>query len=192
MLWLPFAAIMAMDAWLLRKMEWLAQKFQVLTGKTCMWLAINSLSLSIAVTVGRNTFRVFSGNPVLAYLGMFMLGLVCVTVLILMKWPGLEQLEAMANSRLENGWANPLKINPFMMAARSSAVILTLMILFDGTGILPSRNSPFPSIFSAVLAVSALYWMSCDPLPPCGRKVKEWLLGLMPGRVPEPVRVPNR
>lgn len=79
-------------------------------------------------------------------------------------------IEAWAYTNLNNGVANICKI---MHTARLARILLVIMLPF--VLLLPVPQIQIYDKVFIVLVTLVLFLLSCDPLPPCTGKVKEWL-----------------
>lgn len=172
------------DAVLLTVTEWCCRRFQVLTGRTNTWLALQLTNLSIVV------YFVWAGAvfwsddwPSRILLALFCSGLLYILTQTIFKEP-IEASEASAFQRLSKGYRNPRRVRDLPLRIS----FLTLSIVFAYPTILIYRYQHLPIVslhmrsrlvfltYSLiVLTTVVLYVLACDPLPPCVGKVRAWL-----------------
>lgn len=181
------------DSALLDVTEWLCRRFQVLTGRTNVWLAFQLTNLSIIVFfVWAGMQFLIGGRPVRIALAVFCGGLLYLLTETIFKVP-VEAYENNEYRRVQRGFRNPRRVRD----AQLRLAFLTLsVILFALFLILYPMLSVFLNVGLGIfllahgltaLTTAMLYLLACDPLPPCPGKVKEWLRALVPSRAaPEP------
>lgn len=172
------------DAAILMLTEWCCRRFQVLTGRTNIWLALQLTNLSIVV------YFVWAGAVFWSddwasriLLASFCGALLYILTQTIFKEP-IEASEASAFRRLSKGYRNPRRIRD--MPLRVS--FLTLSIVFCYPVILIYQYQHLPIVYLhvriqlvlltyslIVLTTVVLYVLACDPLPPCVGKVRAWL-----------------
>ncbi|HEY7442968.1 MAG TPA: hypothetical protein VH701_11155 [Vicinamibacterales bacterium] len=178
-----------LDLGILNLVEWLCHKFQVLTGRTNVWLALQLTNLSIIVyfivyLVWPNVY--FGRRHVMAriVLGLFCGGLLYLLTQTVFKEP-IEAYENNAYRRVAKGHRNPRRIQDALLRI----VFLTLSVLLLGPVLFVYMNLHlriFLLTYSLiVLTTVVLYLMACDPLPPCAGRLTVWLRGAAPSQVPE-------
>ncbi len=172
-----------LDLAILDRTEWLCRKFQVLTGRTNVWLGLQLTNLSIVM------YFVWAGAyfwnsdlvPRIAG-GLFCGALLYVLTQTVLKVP-IETYENNAYHRVAKGLRNPRRLRDALL--RTS--FLTLSILLLGPVVFVSSNVRAPLVLLTysliVLITVVLYVLACDPLPPCTAKLREWLRGFVPSRV---------
>ena len=172
-----------LDLAILDRTEWLCRKFQVLTGRTNVWLGLQLTNLSIVM------YFVWAGAyfwnsdlvPRIAG-GLFCGALLYVLTQTVLKVP-IETYENNAYHRVAKGLRNPRRLRDALL--RTS--FLTLSILLLGPVVFVSSNVRAPLVLLTysliVLITVVLYVLACDPLPPCTAKLREWLRGFAPSRV---------
>jgi len=178
------------DSALLDLTERLCGRFQVLTGRTNVWLAFQLTNFSIVVffvwagmhfEIGGRLFRIA--------LAAFCAGLLYLLTQTLFKVP-VETYENSAYRRVSRGLRNPRRMRdaPLRIAFLTFSLMLFFPVLFlyQYPQVLAILNLGVSSFILAhgltVLTTVTLYLVACDPLPPCSGKVREWLRSLVPAR----------
>lgn len=178
--------IFKIDSAIIGFVEKFAHWFQKLTGKTNFFLAgaINGVLLVpcfIAIMRGTDLFNPMNPQPeertTFDYIILFFL--ICIfSESALFGW---KKDEDAAWKRLTQGLANPKKSSFTAAMVRMCIVLLcSLLTAFA----LEEGNLISAAITSLFLLGS--YLESCDPLPPCQGKIKEWLGSLFARRATEP------
>ena len=170
------------DSVLLNATEWACRKFQVLTGRTNVWLAMQLTNISIIIYFVWATLYFWNADAtVRTFVGIFCGGLLYALTQTIFK-VSIEEHENSAYRRVAKGFRNPRRIRdaPLRMSFLMLAVVLYLVL-----GALLS----YPILFVYVrlqvhllvlcyllilLTTLLLYLLACDPLPPCAGKIKEW------------------
>ena len=181
------------DLALLDLIEGLCRRFQILTGRTNVWLAFQLTNLSIIV------YFIFAGVYFWAIPGLarVALALFCGGVLSLLTQTifkvTIETYEASAYRRVAKGLRNARRVRDAPL--RISFLTLAALLFFPM--VLVQRNlhqsffhisavihiSAFLSYSLIVLTTAVLYLLACDPLPPCTGWLSEWLRSLVPARL---------
>jgi hypothetical protein len=193
--------MMYLDSALLDLTEWICRRFQVLTGRTNVWLAFQLTNLSIIV------YFVWTGVYFWTIEGLprIMLALFCGGVFYLLTQTvfkdAVEAHENNAYRRVTKGLRNPRRIRDaaLRIAFLTLSVVTFFPLLFvylnlHRFAIYLSFLSDTSILFSCsliVLTTVVLYLLACDPLPPCAGRIKEWLgsLAVGPARAArEPLR----
>jgi hypothetical protein len=177
--------MIAIDSALVDVTEWLCRRFQVLTGRTNVWLAFQLTNLSVilyfwwAVTYFQRIHV-----AVRIAVAIFCSGVLYVLVHTVFK-DSVDLSEAEAYRRVAKGLRNPRRIRD----AQLRISFLTLSVMLFYVILLVYRNygmSVALFLFGyplVVLTTILLYVLACDPLPPCVGKVKVWLGGLAASRL---------
>jgi hypothetical protein len=178
------------DSLILNATEWSCRKFQVLTGRTNVWLAFQLTNFSIVV------FFVWAGmhfaigvRPFRIALAAFCGGLLYLLTQTLFKVP-IETYENNEYRRVSRGLRNPRRVRDALL--RIAFLTFSLMLFFPVLfvyrypQVLATLNLRVSSFIVAhgltVLTTVMLYLLACDPLPPCQGKVREWWRSLVPVR----------
>ena len=173
------------DSAILDVTEWFCRKFQLLTGRTNVWLALQLTNLSIVVYfVWAGLFFWSSGDVWLRVaLGVFCSGLLYVLTQTVFK-VSIEAYESNAYHRVAKGLRNPRRIRDALL--RISFLTLSLVLFYPILFVYFNLRIHIVllSYSLIVLTTVVLYLLACDPLPPCAGKVREWVRGSAPSRVP--------
>lgn len=179
-----------LDSALLDLTEWLCRRFQVLTGRTNVWLAFQLTNLSIVVFFVWAGMHFRIGSPLFRIaLAAFCGALLYLLTQTLFKVP-VETYESDAYRRVSRGLRNPRRVRDAQL--RIAFLTFSLMLFFPVLfvvrypQVLAILNLGVSSFVVAhgltVLTTVVLYLLACDPLPPCQGKVREWLRSLAPAR----------
>lgn len=156
------ASLVALDWLILRRVEKFTHKFQRLTGKTNFWLSKICMLSMAGVTVARDILLV---EPVQILLMDIVLAVVIITVVV----PIINMTEEIAEKNVSRGLANGGK-------SEEAALFRISQILFYIGIIMISQLPLFLVIYTFFIAY--LYFMACDPLPPCKSSAAEWVKGI--------------
>lgn len=172
------------DSAVLNLAEGLCQRFQLLTGRTNVWLALQLTNLSIIVYFVWAGLQFLSSDPATrVVIGVFCGGLLYVLTQTVFKVP-IEAYENSAYRRVASGFRNPRRVRDLLL--RILFLTLTFALLWP----IVSVYVFYPFVLSyislhmymvvltyslVVLTTVVLYLLACDPLPPCAGKVTEWL-----------------
>ena len=171
------------DSAILDLTEWFCRRFQLLTGRTNVWLAVQFTNLSIIVYFVWACAYFWSSELGLRIaFGLFGSGLLYVLTQTIFKEP-IEAYENDAYRRVAKGFRNPRRVRD----ARLRIAFLTLcLVLFYPMLLayvhLRVRMAPL-MYFLIILTTVVLYLLACDPLPPCAGKLFEWLRKPAPSRL---------
>jgi hypothetical protein len=172
-----------LDSLILDATESLCRRFQVLTGRTNVWLAMQITNISIIIYfVWAALYFWNTDSTVRTFVGLFCGALLYALTKTIFK-VSIEEYENSAFRRVAKGLRNPRRLRdaPLRMSFLMLAVLwyLTLGLLLA-----------YPVVFAYVrlrvhllvlsyvliaLTTLLLYLLAVDPLPPCQGKVKEWL-----------------
>jgi hypothetical protein len=184
------------DGVILDLTERLCQRFQELTGKTNVWIAVQLTNLSIIVYFFLAAFY-FPLLPSLSW--RLAVALFCATVLYALSQTvfkeSIKTAESNAYSRVAKGLRNPrrlrdapLRISFLMMLVLMLYLLVFVYVLRRFTPqLLPYRAPVYIAFLSyslIALTTVLLYVIACDPLPPCISKVRVWLRGVSAQRLP--------
>jgi hypothetical protein len=157
--------------------EWFCRKFQLVTGRTNVWLAIQLTNLSIIVYFVWAGMYSWAGG-VLPRIGiaLFCGGLFYVLTQTIFKVP-IEAYETDAYRRVAKGFRNPRRVRDAPL--RISFLTLSLVLCYPIVFVYINLRLPVVllSYSLIVLTTVVLYLLACDPLPPCPGKVRQWLRG---------------
>jgi hypothetical protein len=179
-----------LDSVILDATERVCRRFQLLTGRTNVWLAMQLTNISIIVYfVWAALYFWNTDSTVRTFVGVFCAVLLYALTKTIFK-VSIEEYENSAFRRVAKGLRNPRRLRdaPLRMSFLMLAVLwyLTLGLLFA-----------YPVVFAFVrlrlhllvlsylliaLTTVLLYLLAVDPLPPCQGKVKEWLYAALRAR----------
>jgi len=179
-----------LDTWILNTTEKFSHWWQKLTGLDCFWCAHYSLIVCTGFMMGLGymswySVEIFVEDDYVEVLTKIMiLGLVL--ALVFYAWKMSRHIKNIRNKTSEahkQGLANPYKI--LGAIARNNvleiAIIATMLCLAFNFSLIS-----FSSIFLGLIwvfllfwsvfifIIPALYFMSCDPLPPGISKIRQW------------------
>jgi hypothetical protein len=171
------------DLAILNLAEWFCRKFQVATGRTNVWLAIQLTNLSIIVYfVWAGMYFLISDVGSRVLVALFCSGLLFVLTQTIFKVP-IEAYEIDAYRRVAKGFRNPRRVRDALL--RISFLTLSLVLCYPVVFVYINLRLHVILLgyILIVLTTIVLYLLACDPLPPCPGKVREWLRGVAPSRV---------
>lgn len=161
------------DSVILNMIERACRRFQRLTGRTNVWLAIQLTDLSIIVYFVWAALAFWDRDRGLRILvGLFCAGLLYVLVQTLFK-ESIEAYETSAYERVAKGVRNPRRVRDALL--RISFLTLAVLIGIPAVFMYVSLHLQVLLLTYSliVLTTGVLYLVACDPLPPCAGKVKE-------------------
>lgn len=174
------------DTAVLNLVERLCRRFQMLTGRTNVWLAVQLTNLSVAVYfVWAISVYIASGDFALrVFLTLFLGGVIFVLSRTVFR-ESVDAAEHDAYRRVAKGFLNPRRVRDSQLRV----AFLSLSIIL-GAPLLAAYFTLHTVIAMLtysliVLTTVLLYVLACDPLPPCEGKVLERiraLAGLKPVR----------
>jgi hypothetical protein len=166
----------AIDSLVLNLVESLCRRFQVLTGKTNVWLAAQLTNLSIIVYFVWAVGLYFSSSDLMlrVFVALFCGALLYALTRTILRVP-VEAYESSAYQRVAKGFRNPRRIRDAQL--RISFLTLTILLWYPAGFVYLTLhlNLVLLSYSLIVLTTVLLYVLACDPLAPCVGKVKEWL-----------------
>ena len=159
--------------------EWLCQRFQVLTGRTNVWIAVQLTNLSIIVYFFSAAIyfqAVHSARARAIAVALFCGGVLYVLTQTVFK-ESIKSAESNAYARVAKGLRNPRRLRdaPLRISFLTMSVLMVypLVFIYMVTRIYVALLSYSLIALTTVL----LYVIACDPLPPCVGKVRVWLRG---------------
>jgi hypothetical protein len=164
--------------------ESLCRRFQLLTGRTNVWLALQLTNLSIIVYfVGAGLYFVSSDLGPRIALGVFCGALFYALTQTLFKVP-IESYENSAYRRVAKGLRNPRRVRDALL--RISFLTLSLVLFYPLLILYINFHVGIAWVGYSlvVLTTAVLYLLACDPLPPCAGKLTDWLRAWARSRVP--------
>jgi hypothetical protein len=172
------------DFTLVNALESLCRRFQRLTGRTNVWLALQLTNLSIVMYfVGAGVYLVrISLAPRIA-LALFCAALLYALTQTVFKVP-IEVYEHNAYRRVARGLGNPRRVRdvPLRIAFLTLSLLYPMLFLYQRFAVPPVVLLGYSLI---VLTTVVLYLLACDPLPPCPGTLRARIAN--PARVPVPV-----
>ncbi len=174
------------DSALLNLTEWLCRRFQVLTGRTNVWVAVQLTNLSIVVYFVWAAVYFWNTDVVLrTAVALFCGALLYTLSQTLLKVP-IEAYENSAYHRVAKGLRNPRRVRDALL--RTSFLTLSIVLLYPVVLVFIHARAPIVLLTYSliVLMTVVLYVLACDPLPPCGGRVWEWVRGSVQPQVARP------
>lgn len=173
------------DSIILNMIERACRRFQRLTGRTNVWLALQLTNLSIIIYFGWAAVAFSNARTWLRIsVGIFCAVLLCVLIQTLFR----ESIEAYENSafrRVLKGIKNPRRVRDALLRI----AFLTLALVLWYPAVLAYVELGYQALLLSypliVLTTAILYLVACDPLPPAPVKAREQ------ARIGAPVRVPD-
>jgi hypothetical protein len=181
------------DSFLLNLIERVCRRFQLLTGRTNVWLAGQLTNLSIVVYfVWAVVYSWSSDAGPRVFVWLFCGGVLYLLAQTVFKVP-IETYETDAYRRVAKGFRNPRRIRDALL--RISFLTLSLMLGYPAVLVYVNLHLQVVLLgyVLIVLTTLVLYLLACDPLPPCVGALREWLRGgAFARRMARPLRVPGR
>ena len=174
----------SIDSAILDMTEWACRKFQVLTGRTNVWLAVQLTNLSIVVYfIWAAAYFSLTGFAARVFIVLFCAVVLYALTQTVFKVP-VELSEKAAYLRVQKGLRNPRRLRdaPLRIAFLTLSLFLCYPMLFIYFNLRIAMALLSYSL--VVLTTVVLYVLACDPLPPCAGKVREWLSSMLPTRLP--------
>ena len=171
------------DSTILNLTERSCRKFQLLTGRTNVWLAGQLTNLSIIVYFVWAALYSWSGDVAPRLLvWVFCSGLLYMLTQTVFKVP-IEAYENAAYRRVAKGLRNPRRVRDALL--RISFLTLSLALCYPILFVYMSLHLHVVllSYGLIVLTTVVLYLLACDPLPPCPGKLRARVRGLVPSRL---------
>jgi hypothetical protein len=179
------------DSVILNLTERSCRKFQLLTGRTNVWLALQLTNLSIIVYFVWAVMYFWSSDVAPRILvALFCGGLFYALTQTIFKVP-IEAYETAAYQRVAKGFRNPRRVRdaPLRISFLTLSFVLCYPILFVyiNLHVLVYINLDVRVVLLSysliVLTTVVLYLLACDPLPPCAGTLRQWLQGSVPSRL---------
>ena len=171
------------DSVILDLTERFCQQFQLLTGRTNVWLAVQLTNLSILVYIVWAILYSWTAGLVLRlFVGLFCGALLYVLSQTVLKVP-IEAYENAVYRRVAKGYRNPRRIRDIVL--RTSFLTLCIVLSYPILFVYITLGLRIAALTYSLIVLTTviLYLLACDPLPPCTGKVTEWWRGLLPSRV---------
>jgi hypothetical protein len=161
------------DSVILNMIERGCRRFQRLTGRTNVWLALQLTNLSIVIYFAWAGVA-FSGTEtwVQVFVALFCAGLLYVLIQTLFK-ESIEAYETNTYKRVLKGMKNPRRVRDALL--RVAFLTLALVFWYPALLVYVELHQlvlllSYPLI---LLTTAVLYLVACDPLPPSVAKVEE-------------------
>lgn len=172
--------MIVVDSAILNLAERSCRRFQVLTGRTNVWLAIQLTNLSIILYFVWAAMYSWSGEvaPRL-FVWVFCSALLYMLTQTVFRVP-IEVYEKAAYGRVAKGLRNPRRVRDVLL--RISFLTLSVVLYYPIWFVYATLHmrAVLLSYGLIVLTTLVLYLLACDPLPPCAGKLKAWLRGPVP------------
>ena len=171
------------DTVILNLTERCCRRFQLLTGRTNVWLAVQLTNLSIIVYfVWAGAYSLRAGLWVRLFIGLFCAGLLYVLTQTVFQVP-IETYEKFSYQRAAKGFMNPRRVRDALL--RISFLSLSMVLCYPVLFVYFTLGIHLVLLTYSliVLTTVVLYLLACDPLPPCQGKVWEWLGRAAPSRL---------
>lgn len=176
--------MISIDSVLLDVTEWCCRKFQLLTGRTNVWLAAQLTNFSIVVYFVWAALSFVKGNfTVRVFVGLFCTAVLYLLTQTVFRVP-IESSETNAYRRVAQGYRNPRRVRDALL--RTSFLTLCLALAYPVQFVYRTLRMPIALLpYSlVVLTTAVLYLLACDPLPPCAAKLTAWFRRAVPARAP--------
>lgn len=189
------------DTWLLNKFEKFTQWWQRTFGQNCFWWAkfFDFVGFILLILCFIETSRFYSLKliPLILATGLYAFGSLTFFLIFIPIY------EHRITSNHTSGLANPLKVvfSDVRVMLNLYYLVMNVYVLWAGAG----GYSYYWTFFLFVVGllffpIAVLYFVSCDPLPPCKSRVRQFADSviekikeiLSPPLAPIPVRVPSR
>src|SRR5712691_3409126 len=150
------------DAAVLNLTEWLCRKFQLLTGRTNVWLAVQLTNLSIIVyfVVWAGVYSWSRSVAARIALGLFCGDLLYVLTQTIFKVP-IQAYENAAYRRVAKGFRNPRRVQD--MGLRISFLTLSVVLFYPILFVSLNLHVPMALLTYSliVLTTGVLYLLAC-------------------------------
>ena len=172
----------AVDTVILDATEWLCRRFQWLTGRTNVWLAIQLTNVSIVIYFvwAAEYFRTRDAVT-RTFVGVFCLGVLYALTQTVFR-TSIETAETFTYRRVAAGFRNPRRERDAQLRIAFLTLVVVLWPPIAFVYVTLHRSIVVLSYLLIVLTTMVLYVLASDPLPPCAGKLKEWLRGLAGSR----------
>jgi hypothetical protein len=165
------------DSFLLNAVESFCHRFQRLTGRTNVWLAVQLTNISVIMYFVWAGLFFWSTDLVLRiFVGLFCGGVLYALTQTVFKVP-IEESENNAYRRVAKGLRNPRRLRDALL--RISFLNLSILLSYPAylAYAVLRVHIVLMGYFLIVMTTVLLYLLACDPLPPCAGKVRAWLRG---------------
>jgi len=166
------------DSAVLDLTEQICRRFQVWTGRTNVWLALQLTNFSIVIYfIWAAGLYVVSDDLVLrVFVALFCGGVFFVLTRTIFK-VSIEASESAAYQRVAKGLRNPRRIRDTQL--RIAFLTLSLVLSYPLWFAYLTLHLRFILLTEALILLTTvvLYLLACDPLPPCAGKIRQWVGG---------------
>ena len=171
------------DSAILNLIERACRRFQRLTGRTNVWLAVQLTNLSIILYFVWAGVVFWEDVSTRILVGVFCAGLLYVLMQTVLK-ESIEAYEKSAYGRVAKGLRNPRRVRDTML--RISFLMLAVVLAYAGVIVYMSLQLQIflLTLPLIVLTTAVLYLLACDPLPPCAGTLRERRRAFTASRVP--------
>lgn len=171
-----------LDTAILDVVERLCQRFQLLTGRTNVWLAVQLTNLSIVIYFAWAALYLWISSVVIrVFVGVFCVTLIYALTQTVFK-VSIEAIEAAAYRRVARGMRNPRRLRdaPLRVSFLTLSVLLGYPLYFVYVTL--RLRFVILAYVLVVLTTVIMYLLAADPLPPSPGKLSEWLRRAAPLR----------
>lgn len=171
------------DAAVLNLVERLCHRFQLVTGRTNVWLAVQFTNVSIILYFVWAAIYFWRSDLVVRMaLAAFGIALLYGLTQTVFKVP-IEAYENSAYRRVAQGFRNPRRIREARLRIPFLTLSFFLLYPIFLAYVRFRLHMALLSYSLIVLTTIVLYLLACDPLPPCPGKLPAWLRGAAPARL---------
>jgi ABC-type protease/lipase transport system fused ATPase/permease subunit len=152
---------------ILNAVEWACHKFQRLTGRTNVWLAVQLTNLSVILYFVWAAMSFWNTDIMLRIsVGLFCGALLYALIQTVFK-VSIEEYENNAYRRTANGLRNPRRVRDALL--RVSFLTLSIVWWYPVWFVYFNLHVRIVALsyLLVVLTTGLLYLLACDPLPPC-------------------------
>jgi hypothetical protein len=163
------------DAVILDLTEWACRRFQMATGRTNVWLAVQLTNVSIILYFVWAAMSFWDEDATLRLdVGLFCAALLFILTRTILRDP-IEFHERFAYARVAKGYRNPRRLRDAVL--RTSFLTLTVVLGYPVVFVYLTLHLRivFLTYSLVLLTTVVLYLLACDPLPPCPGRVWQWL-----------------
>jgi hypothetical protein len=164
------------DQAVLNLTERMCRRLQTWTGRTNVWLAFQLTNLSVIVYfVWIANLYWLSGDLALrVFVAAFCAGVLWMLSRTIFRM-SIDVAENQAYARVAKGLRNPRRVRDAQL--RIAFLTLSIVLSYPLWFAYITLHLKFILLMEALigLTTAVLYVLACDPLPPCGAKVRDWL-----------------
>jgi hypothetical protein len=162
-----------LDSVILNWVERACRRFQRLTGRSNVWLALQLTNLSIVVYfVWAGAYFWQAGVALRIFIGLVCSGVLYVLMQTVFREP-VETYENNAYRRVAKGAINPRRVRDALL--RIAFLTLCIVLGYPVAFVYVNARAQLVILTYSliVLTTAVLYVLACDPLPPRAAKLKE-------------------